>query len=322
MDNNDKAKTFIYAGFFLFLSATALNFLKMEPVHNLYYLFAWWSYIFFIDGVIYLIRGESLIISRTGQFFKLLLWSAFIWFIFELLNLRLQNWHYINIPSSDYLRWTGYILSYATVLPGIFETAELIETIGLFEKSKTKPLKITSKLLNGLMITGSAFALMAMLLPKYCFWMIWGGFIFLLEPINYRLGLNSLLKDWAQGSLKKFYMLLLAGFICGFFWEFWNFWAGAKWVYTVPFVGDWKIFEMPVLGFLGFPVFAVECHIIYSFISFIWRGKTYEDGSVENLKIPRKPVLTFGAYILLIAIYIAAIMAIDKYTVGFYIAYL
>jgi len=35
-------------------------------------------------------------------------------------------------------------------------------------------------------------------------------------------------------------------------WEFWNYGANEM-TYTVPFFGNVKIFEMPVLGFLGFP---------------------------------------------------------------------
>ena len=322
MEDQDKAKTFIYAGFFLFFSITALNLLKIEPAHTLYYIFAWWSYIFFVDGVIYTIRKESLIISRTAQFFRLLPWSAFIWFVFELLNLRLQNWHYMYIPSSDYLRWSGYILAYATVLPGLFETAELIETLGLFKKLKIKPLKITPKLLRGSMIIGAAFIALPMLWPKYFFPLIWGGFIFLIETLNSRLGLSSFLKDWAQGNIKKFYTLLLSGFICGGLWEFWNFFSGAKWEYTVPFVGNLKIFEMPILGYIGFPPFAISCYVMYSFISYIWRGKNHEFESRKNLKIPNKPLLTVGAYIIVIALSAITIAAIDKYTVWLYIAHL
>ena len=39
----------------------------------------------------------------------------------------------------------------------------------------------------------------------------------------------------------------------------------AKWIYTVPGLSDWKLFEMPVLGFLGFPPFALECFTMYVF---------------------------------------------------------
>ncbi len=62
-------------------------------------------------------------------------------------------------------------------------------------------------------------------------------------------------------------------FICGGLWEFWNFWARAKWIYTVPILGDIKIFEMPVLGYFGFPPFALECFAMYVFVRrLFWRG--------------------------------------------------
>jgi hypothetical protein len=43
-------------------------------------------------------------------------------------------------------------------------------------------------------------------------------------------------------------------------WEFWNYWALAKWTYTVPYLDHLKVFEMPVLGYLGFPPFVLECY--------------------------------------------------------------
>jgi hypothetical protein len=49
-------------------------------------------------------------------------------------------------------------------------------------------------------------------------------------------------------------------------WEFWNYWAGAKWHYTVPIMENLKIFEMPVPGYLGFPAFALECFTMYVFV--------------------------------------------------------
>ncbi|MGZ5435395.1 MAG: hypothetical protein ACXW3F_04990, partial [Pyrinomonadaceae bacterium] len=62
------------------------------------------------------------------------------------------------------------------------------------------------------------------------------------------------------------FSLLSAGLVCGFLWEFWNYWALSKWTYTVPYFGDIKIFEMPVLGYLGFPPFAIECWAMYIFV--------------------------------------------------------
>lgn len=55
-----------------------------------------------------------------------------------------------------------------------------------------------------------------------------------------------------------------AGVLCGVLWEFWNYYALAKWTYHLPFLGSlehYRLFEMPILGFLGFPAFAVECWV-------------------------------------------------------------
>ena len=43
-------------------------------------------------------------------------------------------------------------------------------------------------------------------------------------------------------------------------WESWNYWAAAKWIYTVPWFEETKLFEMPFAGFIGFPPFALECY--------------------------------------------------------------
>ena len=61
--------------------------------------------------------------------------------------------------------------------------------------------------------------------------------------------------------------------MCGLLWECWNYWARTKWVYTVPVPPDIKIFEMPLAGYLGFPVFAVECFVMYVCVRrLFWRG--------------------------------------------------
>ena len=89
---------------------------------------------------------------------------------------------------------------------------------------------------------------------------VWLGFIFLLDPINARLGGDSLMAD-----RPRIYALLASGLLCGVLWELWNYWAGAKWHYTVPILENWKIFEMPLPGYLGFPPFALECFTMYVF---------------------------------------------------------
>lgn len=95
---------------------------------------------------------------------------------------------------------------------------------------------------------------------------VWLGFIFLLDPINRRFGGESLLDD--RNRTRN---LLMSGLLCGFLWEFWNYWAGAKWHYTVPIMEHVKLFEMPLPGFLGFPPFALECFTMYVFVRLMFR---------------------------------------------------
>jgi hypothetical protein len=93
--------------------------------------------------------------------------------------------------------------------------------------------------------------------------LVWLGWLFLLEPLNDRAGRASWLRDLRQGDASRLAALLASGAICGLLWEFWNFWAATRWTYTVPYLGQVKLFEMPILGYLGFPTFALECFAMY-----------------------------------------------------------
>ena len=109
----------------------------------------------------------------------------------------------------------------------------------------------------------AAPVLMPVRLGSYAFGAVWVGFVLLLDPINYAWQGDSLLRDFEAGENTRLYCLLAAGWVCGILWEFWNFWAGARWLYIFPIAQQWKIFEMPAPGFTGFPPFAVECFVMF-----------------------------------------------------------
>jgi hypothetical protein len=101
---------------------------------------------------------------------------------------------------------------------------------------------------------------------------VWLGFILLLDPINAHAAHESLLADTRAGRYDRLVNLSVAGLICGLIWEFWNYWARAKWIYTVPIMPNIKLFEMPLAGYLGFPAFALECFTMYVFARrALWR---------------------------------------------------
>jgi hypothetical protein len=306
-------------GVILLILSEIFLFEKIDPFYSWFYCFGWWSYILTIDAIIYRLKGNSLIVNRTKEFFLMIPWSIFIWLIFEAANLSLENWYYINLPHSLVERWFGYGVAYGTVLPGLFETTELLESLGLFKNSKVNNKVLLPAGQNVLILLGTICLVATVLIPKYCFPLIWVGFIFLLEPFNWRYGGRSLLKDLEKGDPKKIYLLLVAGLICGLLWEFWNFWAYSKWVYTVPFFEETKGFEMPFLGFLGFPPFAVQAYVMYSFISLFRFQRGWEESTYRlNLEEKTSPLTKVLTAILLVASSILIFRAIDLKTVDSY----
>ena len=306
-------------GIILLILSEILHLKKVEPFYSWFYCFAWWSYILFIDAIIYRLKSNSLLINRRKEFFLLIPWSVFIWLIFEAANLSLENWYYINLPNSTVERWLGYAIAYGTVLPGIFETMELLETLGLFKTSSIKKTVISRGGQQVLVALGTLFLISSALIPHYFFPLVWVGFIFLLEPFIYRSGGRSFLKDLEEGSPRKMYLFLIAGLICGFLWEFWNFWTRSKWVYTVPFFEEMRVFEMPLLGFLGFPPFAVQAYVMYNLISLFRFGRGWEKSTYQlNPEKKTRPLTTALTSILIVAFSILIFKAIDLKTVDSY----
>ena len=306
-------------GIFLLIFSEILHFKKIDPFYSWFYCFAWWSYILIIDAIIYRLKGNSLILSRTKEFLLMVPWSVFIWLVFEAANLSLENWYYINLPNSTVERWLGYAVAYGTVLPGIFETTELLETIVVLKKSQTKKTVLSQEGHRVLILLGVLCLVSSVLIPKYFFPLIWVGFIFLLEPFNYRFGGRSLLKDLEGENPRKIYLLLVAGLICGLLWEFWNFWSLSKWIYTVPFFEEMKGFEMPVLGFLGFPPFAIQAYVMYNFISLFRFGRGWEESTYRlHFEKKTRPLTIILTAIFIVSFTILIFRAIDLKTVDSY----
>lgn len=262
---------------------------RVEPFASWYYPLAWWPFILGIDSLVLAIQGHSLLTRNPREFLFLSAVSVPFWLVFEGWNLAMKNWYYVGVPPSLIARWVGCTVSFSTVLPAIFEATELMAALGLFRQVSVRPIKVGGGLYTFFWLLGGVLLLLPLLIPQYTFPLIWGGFVFLLEPINHRLARRSLLREWEQGSLRTFVRLLVGGMICGLVWEVFNFWALTKWIYTVPFFERLKLFEMPIGGFFGFPPFAVECYVIVQFIGIFRGGKGWEPGDERPLRFPFVP---------------------------------
>jgi hypothetical protein len=263
-------KAYGWIGLALLLVSEYCLFRKLEPFHSWFYCFAWWSYILLADNLLLVLRGSSLIYSRRRDLLPMLPLSIFIWLLFEAYNLVIRNWAYDEVPSALWQRWAGYTLAFATVLPGIFITSDLVAWVAGRDRkgalaSDCEPLRETpASYPSGLFFAlGIALSLAPLLWPRYFFFAVWLGPILLLDPLLEKLGAKSLFAVIGAGNRNRIWSLMAGGLLCGMFWEFWNYWAASKWIYTIPFFDKWKLFEMPLAGFLGFPPFALECWILY-----------------------------------------------------------
>jgi len=305
---------------------------QIEPFYSSIYCFLWWSYILAVDFAVYRLRGHSLLRDQPREFLFLAVWSVPVWLVFELANLRLQNWYYVMAPYGFSWGTLYLVLAFATVLPGLFETTSLV--LALLEKFvpggsiRGRPFAV-SRLNLGLQLAlgGTMLALM-LAFPRNCFCLVWGFAYFLTDPICYwvrRAEKNhagrSLLGQLAAGDNTRLVALLVAGFICGGLWEAWNLGARTKWIYSVPFFDELKLGEMPVLGFLGFPPFALECYTLVNFLSLFRDGRNWELSAPENAARRGMPAggVALGAVLLPLGILCAcAAIAVERTTVASY----
>jgi hypothetical protein len=249
-------------------------FLKIQPFANWYFPIIWFSYIFVVDSIIYKIKGNSLISNKFKTFLGMVIISSLFWYVFELTNISLNNWQYQGIEGLKNLTPLFTFLSFSTVLPALFETFELIRSIRLFENKKLKSKhKITKRFLYITISLGIISFFLPLIFPVFTFPLIWLGFFLILDPINYINNQPSIIKHLKDKKLAIPLSLLLAGIILGFLWEFWNYWAIPKWTYNIPFLNFFKLFEMPILGYLGYFPFAFELYSMYWFVRSLFLRK-------------------------------------------------
>ena len=241
---------------------------RVEPVTTLFYLCAWYGIIWTLDRLIQWREGRSLIARCGPAFLLILFWSAVGWYAFELINFRLQNWYYIFVLDHPVLQTLNAVFSFATVFPGLLWLEYYLGLRGVAAGWQGRRWSLTPRRLTLLQIAGLIGLALVLVWPRFFFPLTWLAFILLLAPIEYRRLPDSLLHQLARGDYAPLTRQLLAGFIAGGLWEFFNYWAQVKWIYTVPFFEELKLFEMPLAGFLGFPPFAVECALVYRLL--VW----------------------------------------------------
>ncbi|HEY3276467.1 MAG TPA: hypothetical protein VGJ94_07585 [Syntrophorhabdaceae bacterium] len=243
---------------------------RVEPFCYFFYVTSWWSFIILADAVLAAKKGRLSVLDRRLPLTVFV--SCGYWCLFEILNLRLQNWHYIALPEERAIRYAAYLLSYGTVVPAIYLTDELLRHIFPGEL-RIRPRSIPSRYPAYALTTGFLCLLLLLIFPSVAFPLAWVFLALLIDGYNYLRGYRSFAGDLEAGTLAACLRGATAGLFCGVIWEAWNYRALSKWIYTVPFVEGPKIFEMPLAGYIGFLAFGIETIALLNLLEGISRDR-------------------------------------------------
>lgn len=257
-----------WVGLLLVATCWPLNWLL--PGERTAYLFfpLWLGYILVVDALVCRRTGRSLWTGLRRRFVLLFFISAPAWWLFEFINDRTGNWEYLGVaaftPLENHLLSA---LSFSTVMPAVFETAELARTFRWVQALRPGPrIQDSPRVALSLGLAGILMLAATLAWPHRFYPLVWISLICILESINRSLGRPHLLKWLQRGDWRPIVSLSVGALICGFFWEMWNFWSWPKWVYHTPGADFCHLFEMPLLGYGGYPPFALELFALLNFI--------------------------------------------------------
>ncbi|MBL4844155.1 MAG: hypothetical protein JKY65_01405 [Planctomycetes bacterium] len=241
----------------------------------------WLSYVVVVSALAARYGGRPALLAPRAW----LLWplGAAFWWLFEYLNRFVESWTYqgadFSRPGS--LFWHG-ILPMATVLPAVVATQDLLarspRLTAPFREAWRLPTPSHPRLVAALVVLASGIGLCALpLYPNLLFPLLW------LAPLSLLLGGRvlfgerpRLLRELACGDWRRAVTFALAALACGFCWELWNSFSQARWTYSIPYVGGVRVFEMPLLGYAGYPPFGLECAAVAGLIGFVGRRSPSE----------------------------------------------
>ncbi len=233
----------------------------------------WLGYCLTVDSLVFYRKGSSMISRSVREYILLFVISAPAWWLFELLNLRSGNWSYQGRELFSKAHYAVFAsLSFSTVMPAVFGTAELV---GSFKRVGLLSKEVRRNPRDGALLTaciaGAASLSCFLLWPRYCFPLLWVSIFLIIDPVNGWAGRRSLITEITQGNWKSSVSLGAGALICGLFWEMWNFFSFPKWIYHIPFVDVFRVFEMPLPGYLGYLPFGLELTAIYLLVAGAFR---------------------------------------------------
>ena len=231
---------------------------------------AWTGLILAVDSSVNALRGRSLIRSSPAAFAWLVVLSIFLWLPFEWYNLRLGGWYRSGLPAGPIrhvlLGWFS-----ACIWPALFEVADLLAALAApTAPREARPIPVRPGRAAPVVALGAACLAVPVLVPRldqgeHMLPLAGVGFLLLLDPLNAVADRPSLWTDWRSGNRVRIVATALSGGFCGLLADSLNHGASARWHSIYRAGPDLGVLELPFVGYLILPLFALQALALHTF---------------------------------------------------------
>lgn len=260
------------SGCILFWVLAWSRFAFFEPFQRFTFFPLWFCLIVTLNAAAYRLSGRSLMTDRSLYFTLLFPASSAFWWLFEYLNRFVNNWYYTGLAEIGGLQYfLEASLSFSTVLPAVMSMRFLLLQMPAFSEGYDDFPGfhwLRSNTLWGFLGVISAGGLVALgWKPDFFYPLLWIAPGLLWIAFQKWMGYNDpMLEKAFNGEFTLLWSSAVAALFCGIFWEMWNFYSEAKWIYNIPGVARFHLFEMPLLGYTGYLPFGILCALVSNYI--------------------------------------------------------
>jgi len=234
-----------------------------------------WGLVLVIDGWTYVRNGgKSIISERPQEMVGIGVSSAMGWMLFEYLNFFVDdNWFYPFGNIIDREQFLLYAIVISTgLLPLSFVFYSLFNTFSVLKNRFTVgPKIILSETVKTVLLVVSLLSLFGSgLFPDELFFSLWLTPAMVIGLVLDKIGVWTPLRSIGWGNWRPTLVFALTYLAAGLCLECENYFSGshegrevtftqapAYWQYNLPYVNDFHLFEMPVLGFFGYIPFGI-----------------------------------------------------------------
>lgn len=246
-----------------------------------------WGLTFVLDGIVNYRTGESIMSTHPKEIVGIGIASISGWMLFEYLNFFVEsNWIYpegVRIPSTEFLLYA--VLGSSGLMPLCFQMYSLLNSIEGFKERYMHGLVVkfsnTVKIIILLLGIGGMFA--TGYYPDNLFFLLWLGPLAILTVVIQELGIWTPFRPIKEkGNWSPVLVFALTYLIVGVILECQNYFSAIHingqfessfnpsfWEYSLPYVNVYHVFEMPLLGYLGYLPFSIYCWIWWIIIAYL-----------------------------------------------------